>query len=37
MLGALRETNGFIRLEETSGGFAAGERVTAVPLRLDLF
>ncbi len=36
MLLALRETNGFIRLDEDSAGFRAGERVFAVPLRLEL-
>jgi len=35
MLGTLRETNGLIRVAETSAGFATGERVSVIPLRLD--
>ncbi len=31
-IGTLRHTNGFIRIGEDSSGFAAGERVTALPL-----
>jgi len=31
-IGTLRHTNGFIRLGEDSQGFAAGERVHALPL-----
>ena len=31
-IGTLRHTNGFIRIGEDSGGFAAGERVTVLPL-----
>jgi molybdopterin molybdotransferase len=31
-IGTLRHTNGFIRLSEDSRGFAAGERVSALPL-----
>jgi len=36
MLGPLRETNGFIKLDEDSTGFEEGATVTAVPLRLDI-
>lgn len=36
MLGPIRDTNGFIKIAEDSSGFAAGERVTVVPLSLDL-
>jgi len=32
MLGTLRHTNGFIRIGEDSEGFAAGARVTVIPL-----
>lgn len=32
MVGALRHTNGFIRVEAESDGFAAGEEVTVLPL-----
>lgn len=35
MLGALRETNGFIRVEADDAGFRQGESVTVVPLSLD--
>lgn len=35
MLKPLRETNAFIRLPEDSTGFAQGETVSVVPLRLD--
>lgn len=35
MLGTLRETNGLIRVAEDSAGFAAGDTVRAIPLRLD--
>ena len=35
MLGPLRETNGFIRVEADSAGFKQGETVTVVPLRTD--
>jgi len=31
-IGTLRHTNGFIRIDEDSKGFAAGERVSALPL-----
>lgn len=31
-IGTLRHTNGFIRIDETSTGFAAGERVSVLPL-----
>jgi molybdopterin molybdotransferase len=31
-IGTLRHTNGLIRLSEDSCGFAAGERVSALPL-----
>ena len=31
-IGTLRHTNGFIRIGEHSSGFAAGERVSALPL-----
>lgn len=34
MLGTLRETNGFIKIDEDCSGFAAGERITAIPLGL---
>ncbi len=36
MLGALRETNGFIRVEADSAGFREGETVMAIPLSTDL-
>ncbi|MBI5782817.1 MAG: molybdopterin molybdotransferase MoeA [Gammaproteobacteria bacterium] len=36
MLGPLRETNGFIRVEADSAGFRQGETVTAIPLSTDL-
>ncbi|MBI3571706.1 MAG: molybdopterin molybdotransferase MoeA [Gammaproteobacteria bacterium] len=36
MLGPLRETNGFIRVEADSAGFRQGEAVTAIPLSTDL-
>jgi molybdopterin molybdotransferase len=32
MVGALRHTNGFIRVEAESEGFAAGDKVTVIPL-----
>jgi len=32
MVGALRNTNGFIRVEAESNGFAAGDTVTVIPL-----
>lgn len=35
MLKPLRETNAFVRLPEESTGFAAGEMVSVLPLRLD--
>ncbi|MHB8535253.1 MAG: molybdopterin molybdotransferase MoeA [Sulfuricaulis sp.] len=35
MLGPLRETNGFIRVEADSAGFRRGETVTAIPLGTD--
>lgn len=35
MLGALRETNGFIRVEADDAGFRQGEPVTVIPLSLD--
>lgn len=34
MLGPIRETNGFIRVEADSAGFAAGDAITVVPLSL---
>lgn len=36
MLGTLRETNGFIRVEADSSGFAAGETVAVTPLSVEL-
>ncbi len=35
MLGPIRETNGFIRVEAESAGFRLGEAVTAIPLNTD--
>jgi len=35
MLGPIRETNGFIRVEADSAGFRQGETVTAIPLDTD--
>lgn len=35
MLGTLRETNGFIRVEADSAGFRQGETVVAIPLNTD--
>lgn len=35
MLGPLRETNGFIRVEADSAGFQQGETVAAIPLNTD--
>lgn len=32
MLGAIRDTNGLIRIELDSAGFGAGDTVTAIPL-----
>lgn len=34
MIGTLRHTNGFIRVEAESGGFAAGDEVMVLPLHL---
>lgn len=36
MLGPLRETNGFIRLEADSAGFQQGENVLVIPLSADI-
>jgi molybdopterin molybdotransferase len=36
MLGPLRETNGFIRVEDDSVGFKQGETVLVIPLSTDL-
>ena len=36
MLGPLRETNGFIRVEADSAGFKRGETVMTVPLNIDI-
>lgn len=36
MIGTLRDTNGLIRIDEQSTGFEVGERLTVLPLRLDL-
>ncbi len=36
MLGPLRETNGFIRVEADSAGFKQGENVLVVPLTTDI-
>ena len=36
MLGTLRQTNGFIRVEHDSSGFVQGETVQAIPLSLDI-
>jgi molybdopterin molybdotransferase len=35
MLGALRETNGFIRVADDSPGFRRGETVTVIPINLE--
>ncbi len=35
MLGTLRETNGFIRVEADSAGFRQGDTVLAIPLNVD--
>jgi molybdopterin molybdotransferase len=35
MLGPLRETNGFIRVEADSAGFKQGETVMVIPLSAD--
>ena len=35
MLGALRETNGFIRVADDSPGFRRGEAVTVIPINLE--
>jgi len=35
MLGTLRETNGFIRVEADSAGFRQGDTVTTIPLNVD--
>ncbi len=35
MLGPIRETNGFIRVESDSAGFKQGDTVTAIPLSTD--
>ncbi len=36
MLGPIRETNGFIRVEADSAGFRQGESVIAIPLSADI-
>lgn len=36
MLGPIRETNGFIRVEADSAGFRQGDSVTAIPLSADI-
>ncbi|MBI3779212.1 MAG: molybdopterin molybdotransferase MoeA [Gammaproteobacteria bacterium] len=36
MLGPIRETNGFIRVEADSAGFRQGESVVAIPLSADI-
>ncbi len=36
MLGTLRQTNGFVKIDEDSAGFKQGDAVTAIPLSLEL-
>lgn len=35
MMGALRETNGFIKVDAGSAGFGQGDRIVVIPLSLD--
>jgi molybdopterin biosynthesis enzyme len=35
MLGPLRETNGFIRVEADSAGFQQGETIMVIPLSTE--